>query len=238
MDPAFYPYLNKNRDEFFENTVIREVYEKVKSLDLAPDYLGVTSWKQKKKTHLSGKEILDFIQSDIDAGTEKDIYIYSPVQGLQPRMDNDGKWHGTIRYQDIWSMQYTREKQLKIDGELLNSSGVLPFNLYDGKWTYSHCNYWIAKRHVFNDYCKNALIPAMNFFNQPSIMNLLPKWYVHPHEGRKTTSICFVLEGLFGAFAAHNPHYTIDYICKKKINGKGLHKMITVDGYEITNSNL
>lgn len=231
MDPAFYPYSNEYRDEFFENRIIRDVYQMNPVMKNAMTYIGVTSWKQHKKTHLSGKEILDFIQKDIDAGTGKDIYIYSPIQGIKPRLHNDGKYHGTIRQRDIWSTLLHLQPQLARDNQLLNSSGVLPFNMFE-KWQYCHCNYWIAKPHVFDDYCKNVLVPAMNFFESPHIMNSLPKWYTHKHEGRKTTSICFTFEGLFGSFVA-NSNYTFDYICKKKIHGR--YKMVTVDGYEITN---
>lgn len=231
LDPAFYGYSNQFRDEFFENRIIREVYQMSPQLKNGMSYIGVTSWKQHKKTHLSGKEILDVIQKDIDAGTEKDIYIYSPIQGIKPRMQKDCKWHGIIRQPDIWSTPLHKQPQLAHDNRLLNSSGVLPFNIFE-KWQYCHCNYWIAKPHVFEDYCKNVLIPAMDFFERPNILNSMPKWYTHKHEGRKTTSICFTFEGLFGSFVAQR-NYTFDYICKKKIHGR--YKMVTIDGYEITN---
>lgn len=233
MDPAFYPYSNEYRDEFFENKVIRDVYEMNAVMKNGMSYIGVTSWKQHKKTHLSGKEILAYIQKDIDAGTEKDIYIYSPIQGIKPKLNNEGKWHGTIRQCSIWSTILHQKKQVLQVNELLNSSGILPFDLFS-KWQYCHCNYWIVKPHIFDDYCKNVLIPAMDFFSRPNIMNMLPKWYEHRHEGRLTTSICFTLEGLFGAFMA-NRNYTFDYICKKKIKRLKKYQMVKVDGYEMIN---
>lgn len=232
MDPAFYPYSNiGNMDEFFENTVIRRVHELNPEFKKV-DYLGVTSWKQHQKTNLSGKEIVDYIQKDIDAGTEKDIYIYSPIQGLTLEFDNH--WHGTIKDPDLWMAHKNRYEQIYNDDKLLNSSRVLPFDLFDGKWQYCHCNYWIAKPHIFDAYCKEVLIPAMDFFNRPEILHSMPKWFSHRHQGRKVTSICFTLEGLFGAFLAHS-NYTFDYICKKKI--RGAFKMVKVDGYTITNTN-
>lgn len=236
MDPDFFPYSNQVRDEFFENRVIRDIYEMDASLKQGMSYLGVTSWKQLGKTHLTGKEILNYIHRDIDSRTEKDIYIYSPLQGIEPKLDhskNPPQLHGTIYNPDIWAMHKNRFEQIHADDKLLNSSGVLPFDLFDGKWQYCNCNYWIAKPHVFDDYCKNVLVPAMNFFNRPDIMAALPKWYIHRHEQRKTTSICFTLEGLFGAFMAHR-NYTFDYIAKKKIKRK--YQMVKVDGYEVTNN--
>lgn len=231
MDHAFFPFENTNRDEFFENSVIRKVYETADKSNI--EYLGVTSWKQKNKTHLSGVEIVNYIERDMLAGTEKDIYLFPPIHGIKPKLKEDGKYHGTIYQPDIWSMHASRDPQLQKDDQLLNSSGVLPFNMFS-KWQYSHCNYWIAKPHVYDDYCKNVLIPAMDFFSRPQIMHSLPKWTSHRHEDRKITSICFTLEGLFGSFIA-NSNYTFDYLCKKKIKGRGLYKMVTVDGYEITN---
>lgn len=233
MDPAFMPYQNPVRDEFFENSVIREIYEKHYVATQYLKYVGVTSWKQQSKSHLTGAEILQYIQKDIDNGTEKDIYIYSPLQGIDPRWKEDNKYHGTIRQPNCWDGHKDRYIQIDTDNRLLNASGVLPFDLFDGKWQYCYCNYWIAKPHVYDDYCKNVLIPAMDFFNRPEVMAALPKWYEHRHEGRKTTSICFTLEGLFGSFMAHRD-YSFDYMCKKKISGRGLRKMVTVDGYEMT----
>lgn len=230
MDPAFYPFNNKIRDEFFENSVIKRIYEMNAAVKNNITYLGITSWKQQKNTHLTGSEIISYIQKDLHDRKEKDIYIYSPIQGINPKQHN-GIWHGTIRQQTIWEDHKSMHEQISKDTQLLNKSGVLPFDLYDGKWQYCHKNYWIVTQEVFYDYCKSVLIPAINFFDTQS----LPKWYTHSHEGRKTTSICFILEGLFGAFMAHR-NYSFDYICKKKIKGKGLHKMITIDGYEITNN--
>lgn len=229
LDPAFHPYLNNTKDDYFENSVIAQMHK----LEGA-DYLGVTSWKQQLKTHLTGKEILDFIQKDIDTGTEKDVYIYSPIQGIEPKRDHlPPYFSASIRFPDIWNMQWHKTPKVENSNIMLNRSGVLPFDLFDGKWQYCHCNYWIAKRHIFDEYCEKVLLPAIAFFERPEIKAAMPKWYIHSHEGRKCNSCCFTLEGLFGSFLAHT-NYSFEYICKKKIKRK--YEMIKINGYEIINN--
>ncbi len=227
-DGDFIPYPIDYRDEFFENSVIRKIYEDIELWKDAA-YIGITSWKQHRKTHLSGKEIIDVIQKDIDAGIENDIYVYSPVQTISHKLRGNS-FHANIQLPDVWNTHRVRSKQLFSDDQMLNNSGVLPFDLFDGKWQYCYCNYWIVKPHVFEDYCKNVLIPAMDFYNRPEVIKTMPKWYTHRHEERKTTSICFTLEGLFGSYMAHNTQYSFDYIVKKRIK-KHFH-MIKIDGYE------
>lgn len=207
-------------------------------------YLGVTSWKQQDYTHMTGKEIVDFIQEDVDfhGGYEsdgglggKDVYIYCPVDGIEPKLDHSGHypvWSGTIRQIDAWMGHKQRGEPYKAD-LMLNEAKVLPFDLFDGKWQYCYRNYWIAKKHVFDEYCEKVLLPAISFFERPEVKNAMPRWYIHPGNGKKYNSCCFTLEGLFGAFLAHS-NYTFDYILKKKIQRQ--YKMVRVDGYEIINN--
>lgn len=237
LDKDFYPYSNEVKDQYFENSVIRRVYEMNPVFNQGIKYIGVSSWLQNKKTHLTGKEIIDHIQKDIDAGTEKDVYIYSPIQGIQPKLDysiNPPLLSGTICQPDAWMGHKQRGEPYKAD-LMLNAAKVLPFDLFDGKWQYCYCNYWIAKRHVFDEYCQKVLIPAIDFFERPEVKKAMPKWYVHSYTGEKYNSCCFTMEGLFGSFLAHS-NYTFDYICKKRINGQGQYKMVRVDGYEIKNN--
>lgn len=226
LDPDLIPYKNENRDDLFENSVIRKLHEEPHNLG---EYIGITSWKMNGKTNLTGKELIDHIENDIKGGTEKDVYIYCPLTGIEPTYDlsvDPPILRGIIKSHDIWHGHKRRIHPFKID-EALNNSGVLPFNLFDGKWKYCYNNFWVAKWHIFNEYCENILIPAMDFISSQDF----PKTYKHS-SGQSYTHACFTLEGLFGAFLAHK-NYTFDYIFKQKIR-RQFHN-IKVDDYQITN---
>lgn len=234
IESAFFPYENKEFNDFFESEAMKQVYHM--PLDADVKYIGVSSWKQHQKTHIRAHEIIDTIEKDMAAGIEKDVYLYSPVQGLEPgydfSADPKGVLCGVIKWPDIWHQHKSRFEQIDKDNNLLNDSGVLPFDLFDGKWQYSHCNYWIAKKEVFYDYCKNVLLPALDFFSQPTIKDIMPRWYLHTHDGRYCNSCAFTLEGLFGAFLAHS-NYTFTHLCKKPFRRDW--KWVRIDGYEIKN---
>ncbi len=225
LDPSLIPSMNPDKDDFFENSVIRKLYEN----GLSSAYMGVTSPKMNEKTNLTGKEIVDYIKNDMRYWSEKDVYIYCPLNSIEPHYDFSvcpPLLRGTIKARDIWAGHKRRTGPFEID-KALNDSGVLPFDLFDGKWKYCYNNFWVAKPHVFNEYCKEVLIPAMDFIGDQDF----PKTY-HHSSGKKYTYACFTLEGTFGAFLAHR-NYTVDYICRQKVNRK--FKMIKVDGFEITN---
>lgn len=235
LEPEFIPYFNDKKDGYFENTIIRNIYEQ----NIQTDYIGVSSWKQKRKTILTGAEIMNFIQKDIDVGKEKDVYLYPPVYNCITTYDNitaEGyDLKGIIKAPDIWFQHKAMSKVYDAD-VLLNNSGILPFNIFDGKWIFSHCNYWIAKKKVFDEYCEKVLIPSINFFERADIklMAQSASWYTHSHEGKKYPSYSFVMEGLFGAFLAHSD-YTYSYIYKKRLSGRRKrYKIVNVTGYERT----
>lgn len=234
IEEGFIPYDNigKNTD-YFENDVMKEIYQRLLHLpssicplpsSICPlAYIGVTSWKQTLNTHLTGEEIISHIQNDIDSGNEKDVYIYytsCPVE------------NGIIRDPDIFHGHWHRNKQLRQDNILLNTSGVLPFDFMNGNWQHCQKNYWIAKKEVFDDYCKTVLLPALEFFERPEIKAQMPKWYRHSYTKTMHTSACFTLEGLFGTFLA-NSKYSFEYFVKKRHRGR--FQKMPVSKYENTN---
>ena len=229
LEPGFEPFKNESEDDYFESAVMKEIYEMNPSSKDEFKYIGITSWKQRLKTRLTSSEILEHIQKDIDSGKEKDVYIYSPLQGVDISQGKDGFLHGIIRHSDIWDGHFHRNVQIEKDNQLLNNSGALPFNIFDGKWQYCKCNYWIAKREVFDEYCKTVLLPALKFYECPDVKASMPKWYRHSHTGNKYNSCLFTLEGLFGSFLAHS-NYSFEYIANKKHSGK--FQRIIIDGYE------
>lgn len=235
-DPDLYPYENKVQDEYFENTVIRNIYESTLKLK-GMEYIGVLSWKQLEKTHITGKEMIAHIQKDIRSGTAKDIYLPSPIPDNnnliltsnypeEPRIIS-----GRIKGPDGWMEHKIRNERLYECDKLLNDSGVLPANLFDGKWQYSKCNYWIVRRHVFNDYLQNWLIPAMDYFK--NVEHTLPSYFSHS-SGRSITPICFTLEYLFGSFLG-NSGYSFEYLVKKRYHGIRNRQWVKITGFENTN---
>lgn len=229
VEEDFLPYHNLAKDGYFENTVIRKIYEQ--NLDLHADnsYIGITSWQQQLKTNLTAKDIISHIEKDVEREINKDVYIYTPIPVNHCIIDGQRKapegydLNGIIRAQDIWTRHETRSFVPEMD-KMLNNSKVLPFDIYDGKWCYSWCNFWIVKKDVFIDYCKNILIPTIDFFERPEIKKNSPICYEHYHEKKKYSNYSFTLEGLFGSFLAHR-NYSYSYIHKKQFPRHQLKKI-------------
>lgn len=235
LEPEFIPYFNDKKDGYFENTVIKDIYDKInatpEAFAQADKYIGISSWKQRSKTELTGADIISRMQKDIDSGKEKDIYLYPPVSIIQPNYTNIAEgydFNGIIKAPDIWTQHKALGDKVYGVDVLLNNSKVLPFNILDNKWAFCHCNYWIAKKEIFNEYYQNVLKPAIDFLERQDVKRLMPEWYTHSHENKRYSSSAFVLEGLFGAFVAHK-EYSYSYIVKKAIRRK--FKKINIIGY-------
>lgn len=215
---SFIPFLKDWEDDYFENSVIARIYNEQEKIS-GSEYVGVTSWKQsspENKNHFTGQEIIEHIKKDIANGNNKDVYIYSPIQNFEKINSINGIIHGIIKDQNIWERHKAWGIHPDKENVMLNDSGILPFDLFDGKYLPCDCNYWIARKDIFNEYCKNVLIPAINFFENLEIKNKMPKWYQHRHTGKKYNSCCFTMEGLFGSFLAHS-NYTVHYFCKQRL---------------------
>lgn len=238
LEPEFIPYLNEVKDGYFENSVIKKIYETYDKSVLeqnAEEYIGISSWKQRSKTYLTGKEIISHIENDINNGTPKDVYLYPPVINIEFNKENTPagyEYNGIIKAPDIWTLHKSYGKPVSGTDDLLDNSKVLPYDLVGGKWIYSYSNYWIAKKSVFNEYCKKMLLPAIKLFEQDHIKKLIPEWYVHAHENKAYNSCLFTLEGLFGTFLANNS-YSYSYIVKKHVSKRMLRK-INILEYERT----
>lgn len=216
LEQGFIPYFNEKKDGYFENSVIRDVYKKQNGLDNSLKYIGVTAWKQKSKTNLSANDILQHIQKDIEDGNEKDVYLYTPISHCIVNSDTAPEGYdinAIIKAPTVWERHKAWGIEPYHSDDLLNKNSILPFDLFDGKWIFCDCNYWIAKKQVFDEYCEKVLLPALDFFERPSVKLIMPEWF--PKEGKKYNSACLVMEGLFGAFLAHSD-YSYSYICKKK----------------------
>lgn len=237
LEEGFIPYENLSKDGYFENTVMLDIYNKIKSGAYQDsEYIGVSSWKMNHKTNLTGTEVLDFINKDIKNNCAKDVYIYSPIDGVNPVYDitmEVPELHSKIIFPTIWQ-QHRDWGYRPYDADvILNDAKVLPFEILNDKWVYCHCNYFIARKAIFMEYCEKVLIPFFNFFEREDIKKhpVSEAWYTHLHEKVKYPSYSFVAEGLFGSFLADNECYTYTYICKRKRRKKLC--WIRIDGYEI-----
>lgn len=218
LEPDFIPYYNEKKNDYFENMVMKDIYEK----NIEADYIGISSWKQRSKTQLTGAEILSSIRKDIQEGKGKDVYIYNPTSAVKCDYNNipEGYYcNGIIKSIDLWTQHNAWGAQVSQMNDLLNKSQILPFDINDGKWLYSHCNYWIAKKSVFNEYCEKILIPTIQFMEREDVKQKTPAWYIHNHDKKKYRSCSFTLEALFGSFLGNSP-YSYSYIMKKRIRNR------------------
>ena len=237
LETGFIPYENKVKDGYFENTVIKDIYKNKLDLHSDDSYIGITSWQQSLKTNLTSADILSHIQSDIIKGTGKDVYLYPPIPvnschvSVNEVVPEGYSMNGIIKAPDLWERHHGRRLVPEMD-KMLNNSKVLPFDIYDGKWVYSECNYWIVKKHVFVDYCKNVLIPAIEYFERPTVKAITPVCFEHHHEKKKYANYAFTLEALFGSFLAHSA-YSYSYIYNRIFPRHQL-KRINILQYERT----
>lgn len=197
LSTLFTPYFNEIKDSFFENTVISSIHKK----DIPCDYIGVTSWRYKEKVFLQDYEILD----EIDG--KEDVYIYSPPFTfnntgtiLQYGKNINGK--GTY---DIWERYKQVDSDLYRLAQLVNNAGVLPFDVFKEKWVSSFCNYWIAKKEVFNTYVETVLDPAIAYLQRGEIKKITCNFRML-HRNKQYPIETFFLQGLFGSFLANNKY--------------------------------
>lgn len=226
IELPFKPYYNEKKDNYFENSVIKDIYEK----NIDSKYIGTCSWKQLSKTRLTADKIISHIQHDISKGVEKDVYLFPSISNLiinydaSPPPNYDA--NGIIKQGTIWEQHKKGWKEVHALDIQLNEAGILPFDLFDKKWCFSNCNYWIAKKEVFNEYCSKVLIPAMEWFDKQALNSS----YVHSHENKKYTHACFTMEGLFGSFLAHSD-YSYSYICLNR-RRRNMYRKVNIIGYD------
>lgn len=184
LDPLLIPYENKNKDKFFENGAILDIYNK----NIEAEYIGVTSWRMKEKTNLYAGDLYDHIDR-----FDCDVLIYSPKYEFIANIPN-----GEI---DIWKTERKERKDIFKAAKLLNESGVLPFDFLRKDWTNCFCNYWVARKEIYYDYCKTVLKPVLEWMKKEEKM--LSKFKYSHREGKKYPIETFVLEGLFGSYLSH-----------------------------------
>lgn len=185
LDEKLIAYPNKNTDNYFENSVILDIYNK--KIDC--EYVGVTSWRLKEKTNFYAQDLLDHVDN-----TGADVIIYLTKYPFVTQIANMPI--------DIWKSKLHTTTDIYKASKLLNDSGVLPIDIFAKEWTTCFCNYWIAKKEVFDKYVETILAPAIKWMQENK--DTLAQ-FKFTNRGNKNYPIeTFVLEGLFGSFLAHN----------------------------------
>lgn len=143
--PEFIPYENLTKNtQYFENDVIISLYNNINNIDA--DYFGTLSWKFKQKTQFETDEFIGKIENELQSN---DVVLFPPFRHRDENCIERNKTACTNLY--------------KLS-ELIDKANVLPFKICSSKWTTSYCNFWIAKKEIYKDYCEKVLLPVYNLF--------------------------------------------------------------------------
>jgi hypothetical protein len=185
IDPEFIRYFNRRKDQYFENSVIVEIYRSGRYRMF--DYCGVLSWRFRQKTGMTGRELISLINQQpwydafaiIPGAMKKDEHPYSRIT-CQPVMDL---------------------------ARAIDDMNILPVKLYGFRGLKIWNNYWVAKREVFKSYVENFLIPVIECLDYPNekIKYICEKKI--PHREREMNisynAVPFFFEGLFYVYCEY-----------------------------------
>lgn len=199
LDPGFIPYDNTGKvTAFFENDVIKDVYENKKELWENAEYVGVLSWRFKEKTELTSEDV----RTQIWKKPKRDVYSLNPA------------------IYDHYKNPYheTGFKNVVAICKIMDKKGIFPFKLfnYDPGKHKTFCNFFLAKPEIFTDYMENYFMRMYNFLNtckdkdflkeRNTLINYRGALYpVHP----------MIMEGLFECYANYK-NYSVVRIEKEK----------------------
>lgn len=195
LDSSFIPYHNEVKDNYFENSVILNIYNK----GIECDFVGITSPIFKEKIKLPGADIVKIV----NANKNKDVIIYCP---------NYDNIYGGKRL-DIWKYNSNPKSAFYKAAEILNKAKILQFDIFEKDWTYCYCNYWIARKHIFDDYCKTVLKPTIEFFEREEVKDRMRN-LIFTHRDKIYPVEVFVLEGLFGTYLSNNNYNIYNHFVK------------------------
>ena len=151
LRPIFETYFNKDKEFFFfENKVIADIYGKLDKIDT--DYVGTCSWKFSDKIRLDTKLFTELVES---TNNNYDVILFPPGKFIHENCIQRNKTFYSPIYQIC---------------EIFDKENILPFKTTKDLWTCSYCNYWIAKKEVYKDYCEKVLIPAMKAFKENKLI--------------------------------------------------------------------
>ena len=151
---GFVPYYNEKANHLLESGVIRRMYEKSDWLDSS--YYGVVSHKFYKKIHKSSDFVLRKMEQD---GYNAEVYSFFNSNPKVNVVNQAEMWHKG--FVDIYNVINSRMGW----GLDFSDSNMLMDPIFS--------NHWIAKREVFDDYCKNFLIPVTDLMDKSKLLKEL-----------------------------------------------------------------
>lgn len=178
----FEPYYNPNATKCLESDVIRKLYEDKDYIN--SDYYGVVSHKFYGKIKKSSDFVLRKIKQD---GYKADVYSFFNYNPKVNVVHQAEIWHkGFI---DIYKIL-----NVKMDWGLdFEDPNLLMQPIFS--------NHWIAKKDVFEDYCKNYLTPVIIALDDSKVLkNLVNEDSNYISKQKATPEQC---QAIFG-----KPYYT------------------------------
>lgn len=163
---GFKPYFNKEQLHNYENDIMLDIWRKREWVNAK--YVGVLSWRLYEKTLI---EKISF---------QKDVVLF--------------KCLGYEKFDHPFSRKCFGSVNEMV--RLADAYKLFPFKLDSYKVKYNvWCNYWVAKPHIFDDYCTNYLSKAIEFFKGTDLYFAKEK-----HRGQMVYAMTFFLEGLFSVY--------------------------------------
>ena len=144
------PYLNNNPTIYFESAVMCDIFNKKDYVD--GEYIGVLSWKASLK--IRNVKTLSEIDSAISA-QKYDIYTFNNKSFLGFTRPHRGS--GSRYDVQAWRalMQLTQHMQSKKIWPQVSEKEL------DKNMLRIYCNYFIAKKEIWEDFVGNFMIPAI-----------------------------------------------------------------------------
>jgi len=167
IDGGFIPFKT-GFNHNYENDIILDVWRKRDWVNAK--YVGVLSWRFYEKTGL--------ISSKLKLGSDVTVFLIKDYERFKHPFCRKGfnSVNKMVEYADKMQLFPFKLKE---------------YPLKDNVW----CNYWVAKPHIFDDYCTRYLSKAIEFFKNTDYYCITER-----HRGKDCLSMTFFLEGLFSIY--------------------------------------
>lgn len=193
LNSIFTPYNNEKDKSFFffENNVIIDIYKKLDKIDA--DYVGTCSYQFDKKTKLTEARFKELVEA---TNNNYDVILFPYKSFTEENCIKRNKKY----YTDLYQLS-----------EIIDRKNILPFKITNDKWTCSYCNFWIAKKEVYKDYCKKVLSPIMNLMISDKEIKKYIKNNKFKYKEKDYPLAPFILELLMGFYVNYFniPHTVI-----------------------------
>lgn len=195
----------------YENDVILDIWKNRKDEWKDEEWVGVFSWRFKEKTGMSAKEVMHALSE-----SEADMVSFNPP--MYSRHEHPFVKRGFPSVLDMCK---------SVDSAGLFQTKLLGYRTDYVIW----CNYWAARPHIFDKYCRDYLNPVVEHLKETPLY-----WRREAHRQKRYISTTFFLEGLPTFFAkeeeinhqretlSQNQHNTMNYLV---IEFEGLEPIIT-----------